>query len=278
MEFAMPTKYTMLFTAKTLPTDGTNIAPRVGGWSESHWRTAADQTVNQQMPLITRRLALLPNTQLFIGVRVVVYNIVQGRLIQTGLTPYPLNLLGGNILACDVPSMALQINANATPPDVNNCTFDFRGVPDARVVGGEFSTSRDYSNLIAGYLGELGDNSWGWIGVDKAQPKVRVMSLSNVGVLTVGPGSGVAVGDFIQLFRVKFDGGKSANGKYLVSAVAGNEITVFGTGTNTISAPNGLARRLVLKFLDYGTMFVKGVRNHKVGGPFGKYRGRRSAR
>ena len=275
----MPTaaKYTMIFGATTVPNANSNFPPRKGGWSESHFRAATDLPVIPGAEFLLNRMALLCATQMLQAVRVTNYNLLGGRLIQTGVTVTLFNSPGGWPGTCDIPSMGLQYNFQATRPDVNNATFDFRGLPDDRVVGGEFSPLSRDGYPVNAYGDYLAANGWGWVGVDKTLPKVRVLGLSNLGVLSLSTGSGLGVGDFVTLFRVRADGGAKLNGRYQVTAVNGDNFTIQGTATNTISKANGLARKDVLKFLDYGSYTIKGVRTHKIGGPFATFRGRRRA-
>jgi hypothetical protein len=270
------TKYTLIFGATTDPEIGSNQPIRVGGWSESHFRVAFDIVPSFELDFIQLRKALLPTTQFIQGVRVTTYNLVGPVMIQTGVRIFPMNVRGGTALACDIPQMALQINARASLPTLNTVVWDFRGLPDARVVGGAYAPIGRGQYPVQPYLDYLTENAWGWVGVDKTLLKVPVLGLTAMGVLTLAGGSGLAVDDIVQLFRVKADDGTKLNGKYRVSAVNGNAYTIEGAGGKVVTKPKGRARKASLVFIDYGPMQIKGVRTHKVGAPFDPYRGRRS--
>lgn len=270
----MPTKVTMIFAFDSTPADGSGQIQRFAGWSESHWRASNDYDPSTDNSLQRARSLLLPISGVLQALRVTQYITTTGRLVQQGVKVISITgHVGTSGLACDIPSMGLQIRSNATSA-TNVANWDFRGVPDARVVGGEYSPGGPYTANLAAYLSYLDNNAWGWIGVDQTKPKVRVISLA-ANVLTVGSGSGIGAGTWIRLYRVVTDAGVKLNGTYFVSGVAGDALTLVGLPTGAaITKPNGVARWYVPVFLDYTGSALVRIRTHKVGRIFNQYRGR----
>lgn len=274
----MATKYTFLFQFQTDPAPGSNQNSRVAGWSESHWRTADDLVDPSLDPIAGMRAALLPADSRIIGWRAVNYDLSQAKLIQTSVRIGGCNLqFGAGAIAQDVPQMALQMRGTVSGLDTNVATFDIRGIPDAKVVGGAYTATDPFDTALKNWQKQLAGFSWGFVGIDKTQKKVRVLALA-AGVLKVASGSGIVVNDTITFYRTTLDGGKKLTGKYLVTAATDPTFTLQGIDpTATITKPNGACRRLILKFLDYASIQTVGVRTHKVGRPFFRYRGRKSA-
>jgi hypothetical protein len=270
----MPTKVSMIFQFRSAPVDGSGQLARVAGWSESHWRTVNDVTPAIYNALAGFRTLLLPTAASLTALRVTQYGTTSGRLVQQGVQVIALDGHFGNSgLLCDIPNMGLLINSKATGT-VNTANWDFRAVPDARVVGGEYAPGNPYTQNVANYLSYLDANAWGWVGVDLTKPKVRVISLA-ANVLTVGSGSGIAANTWVRLYRVTTDGGVKLNGTYYVSSVIGDALTLVGLPTGAaITKPNGTARWYVPIFLDYAGSSVVRIRTHKVGRIFSQYRGR----
>jgi len=270
-------KYTMIFSFTTKPVDGSGQSPRVAGWTESHWRATNDIVNFRQDRLITRRAALLPAGASISGFRITGFDETTGKLIQQSVILGAVNAGPGAAPdQQDIPQMSLQFRASATPPAVNTATFDIRGLPDVRVAGGAYNPSNEYAGLMSNFTGALVADSWGWVGVNKALPKVRVLKLL-AGVVTLSAGSGLVAGNYVTFFRTKLDGGKSLKGTYLVTAAADPQYTLQAIDpAATISVPNGTARKHALAFVDYGAIDIIAVRTHKVGRPFFRYRGRRS--
>lgn len=273
----MPAKYSFLFNFESNPANGVPAVRRSASWTESHWRAAADRTNLQLQALGTERAVLLSGNSRIELCRVTTFDLVNDKLQQKGVQIVPLGLPGTNALATDIPQMALQLKWNATAPNVNVATSDLRAIPDARVVGGEYDFQAAYNGQVQTYLNDLVDTAWGFMGINFANNKVRVLGLA-AGVLKAGAGHGLVAGNVAQLYRTISATGKKLTGLYVVDSVVGNDITLEGIdATASITVPNGYIRRAQPIFCDYANYTIVRIRTHKVGRPFAPYRGRARA-
>lgn len=270
------TRLTNILQVTTTPTDLTKARAHTGGWSESFWTTLnpvgfEPAWLTQQ----TKRALLLPSSAAIVGFRTQQYTIAGNKLLPGGSTSGRQNMPGALGSSADLPQVALMLNAAANGAP-NNARMILRGMPDPVMVGGEYQPAPFFSALVTQFCNSMIGFNFGFIGRDLSQASVRVLKIAN-NVITVDqlPGTGLAVGDFIRFHRVYDSGGNPVKGDYVVSTIAGNDITVAGLAV-VVTKPSGTLRRDLLTYLPFGNLYPVRAVVKKVGRPFEQYRGRRS--
>lgn len=201
----MTLKVTTLFNAVTV--DAAGNGKRAGGWTESWYSTKALDSAafnTAWTNLLRTRAALMPANVTIIGQRVqTVDPLGPARTFENVYK-------GPGTLQNDLPQVALQwqMNSGAGP---NHRNVTLRGVPDARVVKGEYVPIADYNAALIAHFRELIDN-WLMRAKDRTQPRVRIRSVTSdtpngYQVTTQAP-HGFIVGDTVQILS-----GLASNGK-----------------------------------------------------------------
>lgn len=277
----MPYKVTTLFNAVTI--DKNNQASRQGGWSESWYTNLAidSPALNAAWDaLCTTRAALLANNTKIIGQRIQQVDPVGP--VRTFENTYP----GSAGSANDLPQMALEWQMRSQG-GFNRRAVVLRGVPDARVVTGEYSPSAAYNAALAAYFEQLRQN-WLMRALDRTQPTKRVVIFladSAFACVTAGP-HGLVVGDFINLMSAKTSQGKKVSAVFQVSAISPDNPNAFSVfpnpSANFSQVTGGRIRKRVIQYIGVtlnGQEILDPLAvSRKVGRPFHQFRGRRTAK
>jgi len=269
-------KATMLITLNTNQT-GASLNTRVGGWSESWYtdRTGPDLLPRDFNRLGRLRAALLPNGARIIGQR---YQQVDPKgSSSTGSIVFP----GTAGIACDIPAMSLFYRARGQGV-LNQRPLYIRGIPDARVVEGEYSPSNTYTQALTAFFNGLA--LWRFRArslVADATPFLTIQqSAPTVGTYITTIANTWAVDNIVQISGVLVNGRK-VEGQFRVSAVSTPQTGTFENWT----AGNGTGGKGFFKSTFYPLVEPTSldpnsgrIVTKKVGRPFGQFRGRASAR
>lgn len=264
-------KATMLFQATTAPAGVSPDPARTGGWSESHYFDGSLDILRSSFgSLCNRRANLLPNNTFIVGQRF--------QLLGGGSTTQGVRYMGNAGTAQDIPQMAIlaYVPANGY---VNVSRLTLRGLPDARVVGGEYNPLDTYNTALTAYLTELGLLGFRFKARSFLAAKDDVISITSGGLATLATGLGLSRGDKVRLLRTRNIHGNSVSGVYTVLSET-DVVNVLLADWGGVAAVGGVMRKEVTIYPPYDNKGSSRGRviTKKVGSPFGKYRGRRSKR
>jgi len=265
-------KMTMLFELATNVTSASS-GGRVGGWSES-WYYDGVLGIGRPLfgTLCARRAAMLPTGARIVGQRFQQVSPNVGAS-QVASTVFP----GSASTAADVPQMAILVKVLAGGGLANIRNWAMRGLPDARVIEGEYAPSVAFTTAFAQFVTALAPFSFRAIQLDAPQQEINFIDEN--GIMNLLDTMTLGDGDLVKVMRTRDENGQSVSGIFKV-----------GTGTTSSVKPlvnwtagftnGGRARKQVVIYpligsagATLGRVVVK-----KVGRPFSGYRGRRSAR
>lgn len=269
-------KCTFLLTLNT-NTTGASLSTRVGGWSESWYsdRAGVDNLPRDFNRLGRLRAALLPTGARIAGQR---YQQVSPKgSSSTGAIVFP----GTAGIACDVPSMALFYRARGQGV-LNQRPLYIRGIPDARVVEGEYSPSDTYTRSLTAFFNALAE--WRFRGrslVADAVPFLNItQSAPGVGSYVTTVAQTWAVDNIVTVSGVLVDGRK-VEGQFRVATVVTPQTGTFALWTaGSGTGGKGFFRSTLYPLVEPSSLDPNSGRvvTKKVGRPFGQYRGRASTR
>jgi hypothetical protein len=258
-------KVTMLFQTE-------NAAGKLGGFSETWYR---DGTIAEAdtatIAVSVRRCALLPAAAKLIGVRI---QQIGGKAYN-----HPQVSPGTYPAFADIPQMALNIKAySSTNP--NTKTFQIRGIPDSLILGGIFNPAPPFPANFATWVSAMASNQFCFKAVDLASPPVEIISILADGTFVLGGPLVYAVGDYIQLLRVRSTTGKKVTGKFYVKTRTDAQNGVFANWGGLLVTGNGKARKVTTIYprVSGTEVFIREATTRKVGRPFALFVGRRSKR
>lgn len=269
----MPTKCTMLFQQSTINSN-TGVAVRVGGWSESWYSTGeySSGLATKFRLLCARRAILLPTGAAIVGQR---YQKVApvGASVTSAFT-----YAGVAGRPCDVPQIALFLRTPSRNfPNIRPVTL--RGVPDARVVTGEYAndTTGFYDFALRRFFEEL--TQWNFRGFDRSVDAGDVFSVDAQGVVLLKAPYAAAVHDIIHFSGCLDINGIKRGGNFHVTAAPGVFTFTVGNWPYGLCQGGKVTKRVEV-FPAVGEMvsITPRVIVRKVGRPFGSYRGRASKR
>ncbi len=271
-------KVTMLFNAVTTDSDGN--AYRQAGWSESwYFDGEFDGTlINARRDnLLARRVALLPANCKIVAVRMQQIDPVgPSKLIEI---TYP----GVSTANNDLPSVSLLWNVRSTNGR-NHRSVILRGIPDARIVKGEYSPTDTYNNAIRAYFTEL-SSGWQMKGVDKTKPAIAINAIGVEGTYDIRGINPWAANARVKLLRVRNTNGHSVRGEFTIgTAVPGARVGTIGPWptTNGVVSNSGKMREVGVEYsnvtlTDYEVLDPLAI-TRKAGRPFFAFHGRRAAK
>lgn len=254
-----------------------NTPARVAGWSESWYHDGAtDQARLAARPLIGNGLLALRTELLPKGGQIVAQRyqeITDGEVGPSVLDTFRFTNNAG--LLTDLPSMCLYIRC-VTAGKKNTKTFLMRGLPDDCVKRGEYAPGGPYKDALQAFIDNLAN--WQFRCADSGQPKVKIKTVSNLGLVTTTLNHGLNVGNIVQITRCKEDNtGKLFSGKFEVLAIPSATTYEIDPGELTETARNGFSQKYVVIYPTVDPNKTKPMRagNRKVGRPFDLFHGRR---
>jgi hypothetical protein len=279
----MIVKCSQLFQLTTATSNPTRPRHRTGGWSEHYYWEGPDLATfrlyflgGQQGPveftgLCALRADLLPLGASIVGQRWQAVNPVGPA--QSAGRVFP----GTSTLQCDVPQMTLLCSAPAVAAR-NVRKLKLRGIPDARVIEGEFLGAQEFNAAFNRFIFWLQHFSFRARNLDAA--KVTVQTISALGLVQAVEAIPFLVGSQVAIGRTKTTAGKTVNGIFVVESV-GPGVGQFTVRNWTAGACTGGYARLhqvTYPKFDHTNISLDRIIVMKIGSPFDKYRGRRSKR
>lgn len=268
----MALKCTMLISWSSDPSD-TGRPVRTAGWSESVLFDGAFNDVVQRdfEYLCSARAGLLGNGCSVIGQRY--QGVFPATRAQTRGTRYP----GRAGLAQDFPTLSLLCKIGAGGA-TNTRNVILRGIPDARVVGGEYSPSRDFTNALELYANQLA--KWDFRAKLVASPRSPIYEILSDGTFRLQSDLTFDVGDLVTLRRVVNDNGNDVSGLYPIQLkVNAKEGKIAGWTGGVVDQKGEMVKMAYGYFrMAASTFSVIRLTSRKVGRPFGQFVGRVKAR
>lgn len=264
-------KYTMVFELATNTTGG-SIGNRVGGWSES-WYKSGDvgaAKIALFKNLCQYRALLLPTSAAVVGQRY--QNVDPVGPSSTGRVRSP----GLSAFGTDVPQLSLLCRIGAVS-GANFRQIELRGLPDSLVVEGEYRPQPTFTASLTAYINLLQSDNWQFRGRDLSAPTVPIVTLDQNGAFELSQPLAFGVGDKVQVIRTMDEDGIQSGGFFYIGTATS---ATTGTIKNWIGGDNigGKMRvaGIVYPTVNAATFGITGVAVRKVGRPSNSYRGRRS--
>jgi hypothetical protein len=264
-------KFTMIMQMGTGGQANPLAQPRTGGFSETvYYTNVSAGTINSFYDLCQLRANLLGRGGAVIGQRYQQVDPVgqassEKRVFRSGLA-----------MTTDNPNMAIQLRCRGANV-ANIRRSHIHCIPDDVTVAGEYVTGTPWDLNFA--LFKAGLRGWLFRGRDLTLPKVLVKDITDAGVVTFLSDLPLGVTDLVSLYRVEDANGNFVNGTFQVGVASTLRIVTLNNW-KAGACKGGKAQ----KFSPiYPTINVAGtslgtVSIRRVGGPFNKFRGRRSKR
>lgn len=219
--------------------------------------------------LCTARARLLPIGSAIVGQRLQVVTPIGPSQSLSRLFP------GSAFTLADVPQMALLCRVPALSAN-NVRRMILRGLPDARVVEGEYSPSGVFTSDLNFFFRVLGQ--WLFRGRDLTPQTTRLFTVSALGVFNTETPHLLAPLDIVRVSRAITAFGQFHSQRLQVATVGPG--TNGGTFTGWLggSTSGGTVRKDAIVFpqVDPDNITIGRVITRRVGRPFVQYRGRRS--
>lgn len=281
----MPVKCTALFQLATNVDFPNNAARRIAGWSES-WYYPGNSIPNaitifagQNLVLglsipgwCLYRAALLPGGASIIGQRYQVVNPTGPS--QTVGAVFP----GSEGEPADIPQQALLIYCPALGSN-NVRRSTLRGIPDARVIEGEYTPSQAFSTAVTSFFAFL--SNFQFRARDLSQPTFTILNITTLGVVTTEAPNTITAGQMVRVLRTRTADGDLVGGRFQVSGTGpGNTVFTLNGWTPAEATTGGRVRvdAIAFPFINGGACVLGRTVTRRVGRPFTVYRGRRSKR
>ena len=279
----MPDRLTILFQLTTTPPNAGTAIAHTGGWSESHFTNGDLSTTGRNISdLLDARRFMLPKQGAIIGFRLQKYTIEGAKLVPGGAQTVKRRLSGNSMFETDVPGMALMFGAQGSSPK-NGTKIVAKALPDAYVVGGEYSPTPSFTARVDTYKQILQNGGWGFVGRNMDVTSYKIKSIANGLVeLYQIPGFDFDVGKWFSFQKCTDTQDRAVVGTYQSNGAVDAQPTKFAViGLDpliTVTKPNGIVRPFTLAFNPYTAVETQRVVSRKVGRPFEAYRGRASKR
>lgn len=274
----MTVKYTQLFNAVTIDKDGN--AFRSSGWSESHYTSLAPNTTQlgtATSNLDLTRAALLPTNSKIVGQRVQVVDADGNVSFSRGYEVVNPGSAGTQI---DLPQMSLEWPIRGGG-GTNQAVRNIRGVPDARVVQGEYSPSSQFNAALLAYFTEL-RNNWKFKGRIRTNLKAKVLSINAEGLLVTNTPHGLNEGDSFYLMFARNVAGKKVSGLYQMGNTSNPNTGSIVNWAGGLVTGKGKVRKagndfFAIEIFDNEVLDPLAV-SRKVGRPFHQFHGHRTVK
>lgn len=266
--------------------DANSTQRRIGTFSEQYYADGpfADIIDFNFRRLCQYRAGMLPRGTSVIGQRYQQVEPLGASAVRNAFYP------GSADLAQDVPQIALHFRVKGVAV-ANVRSVDLRGIPDARVIEGEYSPSNAYTNAINGFFLTLGGAPPSRLeqftaipflfrGRDLSQTAWPLVNITSGGVYTTIGNSSFVKGDKVQVIRATDDDGDRRVGGFFT--VGDGPTATSGTliGYNLGATTKGSIRKAITIFPQFPAAApdMPIVIQKKVGRDTRSYRGRRSVR
>ncbi len=261
----------MLFALSTNKAGASAAQVRAGGWSEGWYQDTDPNTAKANFQtLCIARATLLPTSGSIVGQR---YHVVDGAS-STGNIVFP----GSSGILCDVPQMALQMSCLGVGT-LNNRKWRVRGIPDARVVEGEYVGSQQFDGGIKTYFDTLGQLGFKFKAKDLAAARGEVLTIDNAGNVVMGTPITLTPGDKVDALRILDDAGNAISGTFTVQTVTSGNVFKLGNWPAKAGHAGKLRKSATIyPNVDSSSCRIVLVTVNKVGKSFFQYHGRRSNR
>lgn len=257
---------TMLFEAATADRG------RVAGWTESWYKIGTPEAVLDSIKVLcTPRAALMPLNSKIIGQRL---QVIGGRSMSDNVV-----FTGRTRLTNDIPQMAAQCVVGSAG-QAQKKSFSVRGLPDDCVTGGDYTGANGLGASFAAFFRRLADDAWQWQARDTSIAATPIVSIAADGTFVLAAPMIFAVGDYVNLVRVKNVTGRSVKGDFFVETKVDNQ---HGKLFNWTGGQVNLAGKMRVRAYTYPVVSrdlgkVIQVMVRKVGRPLNPYRGRATKR
>lgn len=272
-------KVTLLFQQVTNPDRAEVSSQRIGGWSESWYFTGTSNALFEALSggkgtgMVGSRANLLPITASIVGYRI--QNLTDAG-IPLSSRSYNFQYPGSSGLACDIPQAALLF-AFSSGGSASVKRVPYRGVPDARIVQGEYLPSQEYQQAIETHFAKL--QLFQFRAKNRNNVKSPIVGITAGGLVTTGVDHGLAVGNTVQIGRVHNNtiGLKSYKG-LVQEPLTARTFTINGWIHG--AGLGGYAQKYEIAFqsVQADLCRLERVITRKVGRPFDLYSGRANRR
>lgn len=272
------TKVTLLFHAVTR--DAAGGAQRLAGFSESYYSTLpieSNQLFANWTNLCIARANLMPANVTIIGSR---YQQVDPNGASRQFdTVYPPTTTVQN----DLPGVSLQWTVRGLNT-FNQRSLILRGIPDGRVVNGEYAPSLQYNNAINAFFVRL-KSDWQFQAIDRTVLPVQIVSIVGGLLTTTGP-HGLVANNLANIMTtlVGTDRLKRSYQAFVINAPTPNTAVLAPTGRDVAISDSirGRVRKALTIYPFFSITDAEALTptaiHRKAGAPFKKFRGRRTAR
>jgi len=267
------TKCTMLFQLLTGRVLGTSLS-RIGGWSES-WYISNSGPASIALAfrdLCRLRAAMLPTDSNIIGQR---YQQVDPTVRSSQVSAF--NYPGMAATAPDVPQMSVLVKIGATGGNPNIRQWAIRGLPDARVVNGEYVPSGQFTAAFEAFRVALG--GWQFRGVNLLANQAGINFIDASGDVWLTSPLTLTPNQMVKVIKTTNANDRQVGGLYQVATVANSSnFTLREWDQGLCSGGTVRINEIIYPQCDPANITLGRVSVRKVGRPFFSYRGRRSNR
>lgn len=227
----MPFKFTMHFSLDTMQ-NATSPKSRLAHWTERHFVNsdtldgANSIIMNAGAPaggtgILAQRAALLPGTGLIYKYTLQAYKLGPDNIEvpASSAEPFLVEFKGPDGTVCDIPQQGLLCSIALGGGHPARPRFILRGIPDDRVLRGEFSATAAYRRALTAFLNGLAP-SYGTYVDERTTAQGRGQPVDEIDLdgtvwgheaITV-----VAVGDLAKILRTTNSDGRRTGGVYRV--------------------------------------------------------------
>lgn len=275
----MTVKMTIIMQLSTNVSDPTKVVRRIGGWTESWYypglsipaalAAAKNPIGDWGGGLLSYRAALLPLGGAIVGMRFQLVNPVGPSQSISEILP------GTATTQADIPQMALLCRVPAVGAN-NIRPLILRGIPDARVVEGEYLPSQAFSNDLVSFFQSL--SGWQFRGRDLSNPGSKIISIAAGGNFITEAATGFAPMQMVRILRSQDEFGDFVSGRFQVDTIGPgtNQGHLLNWGSASVSGGTIRPDGIVFLNVDSKNIGIGRIITRRVGRPSIQYRGRRS--
>jgi len=270
----MPTiKCTMLIQQNT--GGGAGQLVRVGGWSESWYsQITGTELISRFNSLCQVRAAMLSPDARIIGQR---YQQVEPEVTssQVASVTFP----GTSGTAGDVPQMSVLVKVVAQAPNPNIRQWAIRGVPDARVVNGEFVPSIQWTQSFNTFQSTLQGLAFRFRGRDLLASQGAINFIDATGEVWMNSPITTSDGTLVQVIKAMNEDGRQVGGTFQVmGSPTSTNLNLRNYNLGLLQGGRLRVVTFIYPLVESGLTSLGRVTVRKVGRPFFSFRGRRSNR